>query len=231
MLTEIQKSEILEKVYKFLESDQKPLEKYPGVTKILGATKDDTFLIQWRERIGDEEADRIVEESKKIGTSLDSLVMQYLDKEKKFLQEEYVNEPGYDLFRQLKQPLTRVEPIALQMKVWSDKLKVMGFLDILAFMDGELTLIDIKNTKKTKKRAYVEDYFLQCTMYCMMLHDLLGIEVKRIALLIADRSNTVPQIFVERTSTYVRQAIRRVHEYHGSFGSNFQSGKSGATPD
>lgn len=210
--------EIIQKIKAFESSGLEPREKYPGATRVLSATKDDTFLKEWRKRIGDEEADRILNESLEIGTSLDRIVMESFNPD--FNQDAYSKEKGFDLYRQLKAPLKRIQPISLQMKVWSDRLKVMGFLDIIGFLDGELTLIDIKNTRNTKKREYVKDYFLQCTLYSMMIYDLLGIEVKQIALLIADRSNTVPQIFIERTKDYVREALDRVAFYNNTRSTN-----------
>lgn len=186
-------------------------EKYPGVTTVLGKTKDDTFLLEWRKRIGDAEADRIVKESQRIGTSLDTLVQMSFDDN--FEQATHQHEAGYDLYRQLKKDLRRVDPYALQLKVWSDRLRVMGYLDIVGTFDGVCSIIDIKNTRTTKKREYVEDYFLQCTLYSMCIHDLLGLEIKQLVLLIADRSSTQPQVFIERTNKYVPQALRRIRQY------------------
>lgn len=215
---DLTKQDVIQRVKEFECLGLSPEQKYPGVTRILGGTKDMTGLIAWRNRVGDEEADRILKESQSIGTSLDKLVMKCFESD--FNQDDHKDEPGFDLYRQLKAPLKKVEPISLQLKVWSDKLKVMGYLDILGFYDGDLTLMDVKNTKTTKNREYVEDYFLQCTLYSLMLYDLLGIEVKQIALLMADRSSTVPQIFVERTSKYVREAVRRVNAYYRQLESN-----------
>lgn len=205
---------VVQSIHDFIDSGRQPQNKYPGVTRVLSGTKDESGLLEWRKRVGEEEAERILRESHVIGTSLDRLVMSSFDES--FVQEDYKDEPGYDLYRQLKAPLLKVDPIALQLKVWSDKLRVMGYLDIIGFYDGVLTLIDVKNTRTTKQRKYVEDYFLQCTLYCMMLYDLLGIEVKQIGLLIADRSNTAPQIFIERTKDHVREALHRVAQYHAA---------------
>ena len=195
-----------------LEAGRSPPARYPGVTKILSGTGDKTFLVEWRKRIGDAEADRILAESHKIGTSLDMLVQLSFDDN--FEQATHQHEAGYDLYRQLKKELRKVDPIALQLKVWSERLKVMGYLDIVGFYDGVLSIIDIKNTRTSKKREHVEDYFLQCALYAMCIHDLLGLEIKQLVLLVADRSTTRPQVFVERTKNYVSEAIRRTRMYH-----------------
>ena len=205
--------EVKEKVEAFLTSGKEPATKYPGVTRVLDGTADKSGLLEWRQRVGEAEADRIVRESCEIGTSLDLLVQRHFT-EVGFKQENYQSETGYDLYRQLKKPLASVEPLALQLKVWSDRLRVMGYLDVLGYYNNELSVMDVKNTRTTKRKEYVEDYFLQTTMYCLCLYDLLGIEVKQIVLLIADRSNTVPQIFIERTKNYVKTSIQRIKQYH-----------------
>lgn len=209
----MEKVEVYQRVSDFLKEKREPSTKYPGVTRILSATQDESGLLEWRQRVGEVEADRIVKESCAIGNSLDTLVQKHFT-EDNFKQENYKSETGYDLYRQLKKPMARVEPLALQMKVWSDRLRVMGYLDILGWYDGVLSVMDVKNTRTTKKKEYVEDYFLQTSIYCLCLYDLLGIEIKQIVLLIADRSNTVPQIFIERTKNHVKTSIHRIKEYY-----------------
>lgn len=214
-MSEDTKLHVVQSIHEFmdrLESGLKPPERYPGVTKILGGSGDKTFLIEWRKRIGDAEADRILNESLKIGTSLDTLVQ--LSFNDNFEQATHQHEAGYGLYKQLKPELRKVDPISLQLKVWSEKLKVMGYLDIVGYYDGVLSIIDIKNTRTSKRREYVDDYFLQCALYAMCIHDLLGIEIKQLVLLIGDRSTTQPQVFIERTKNYVCEAVRRTHLYY-----------------
>jgi hypothetical protein len=196
-----------------LEAGRKPPERYPGVTKVLGGTSDKSFLIEWRNRIGEAEADRILSESYRIGNSLDKLVQLSFDDT--FEQATHEQEAGFGLYKQLKKELQKVDPICLQLKVWSERLKVMGYLDIVGYYDGVLSLIDIKNTRTSKRREHVEDYFLQCALYSMCIHDLLGIEIKQLVLLVGDRSASRPQVFVDRTKNYVCEAVRRAINYHG----------------
>ena len=58
--------------------------RLPSVTTILGRTKDQQFLKDWKEKVGEAEADRIKKLSSKRGTSMH-----------KFL-EHYVLGSGYD---------------------------------------------------------------------------------------------------------------------------------------
>lgn len=209
------KLHIVQSIHAFmdeLEAGRKPPERYPGVTKILSGTSDQSGLIEWRKRVGDAEAQRILNESLKIGTSLDKLVQLSFDDN--FEQATHQHEAGYGLYLQLKTHLAKVDPVALQLKVWSERLKVMGYLDIVGWYDGVLSIIDVKNTRTSKRREYVDDYFLQCALYSMCIHDLLGIDIKQLVLLVGDRSNTQSQVFIERTKNYVHEAISRARLYH-----------------
>jgi len=185
---------------------------YAGVTKVLDKTSDKTFLEEWRKRVGDEEADRIIKESQDIGNSLDGLILESLKDD--FVEKDYLGEQGFYLFKQLSNSLRKIKPIALQLKIWSEKYKIMWFLDCLGYYNGELSLIDFKNSRRKKLPDHYHNYLLQCTMYCIILKVLLDIEVKQIVLLIGVRDSASPQIVVERTKDYVKEAYNRIVQYN-----------------
>lgn len=191
---------------------------YPGVTKILSATSDDSGIEAWRQMVGEEEADRILKESQEIGNSLDDLLLKSFLPD--FDKNQYRREIGYYLYVQLSMSLRKIKPIALQLKIWSEDLKVMGYLDCLGYYDGELSLIDFKNTRKIKKPEHYHNYLLQCTIYCLILKKLLGIEVKQVVLLMGVRDSVAPQIVKERTKNYVKEAYGRIIQYHAINDSN-----------
>src|SRR5574344_107252 len=185
---------------------------YAGVTKVLDKTSDKTFLEEWRKRVGYEEADRIIKESQDIGNSLDGLILESFKDD--FVEKDYLGEQGFYLFKQLSNSLRKIKPIALQLKIWSEKYKIMGYLDCLGYYNGELSLIDFKNSRRKKLPDHYHNYLLQCTMYCIILKVLLNIEVKQIVLLIGVRDSASPQIVVERTKNYVKEAYSRIVQYN-----------------
>lgn len=185
---------------------------YAGVTKVLDKTSDKTFLEEWRARVGDEEADRIIKESQDIGNSLDGLILESF--KEGFQEKDYLGEEGFYLFKQLSNSLRKIKPVALQLKIWSDKYKIMGYLDCLGYYNGELSLIDFKNSRRKKLPDHYHNYLLQCTLYCIILKVLLNIEVKQIVLLIGVRDSASPQIVIERTKDYVKEAYNRIIEYN-----------------
>ena len=193
-----------------------PLTKYPGVTRTLSGTKDYTGINAWRDRVGHDVADAIVEESKSIGNSLDNMFnrsLQYSD----FDPEAHRQETGYALWKQLAPKLEKIVPIAVQQKVWSDHLKVLGYIDCLGYYDGVLSLIDCKNSRSEKNDVTMYDYHLQCTAYSMCLYDMFGLEVKQNVLLIARRDFVVPQVSIQPNAEFVAPVIKRIRDYHSQF--------------
>lgn len=205
-------TEYHQKIKSFVDSKLDMPEKYRGVTKMLSSTKDQSGLDAWRLAVGEEEAQRIVDESIAIGKSLDKILLNHFLPD--FNIDDYKDEPGLFLYKRLKPFLKKVDPIALQLKLWSNHLKTMGYLDCIGFYDGVISMIDFKNAKKEKTEEQLEDYFLQCTLYCIMLYELLGIKIDQIVLIIAVRNSSYPHIIRRSIKNYVKEAIARVRTYH-----------------
>ena len=205
-------TEIIKKVHAFMESGRAPAAKYASVSKIIAGTSDQSGLLLWRKRVGEAEADRISKESAALGTSLHTILENHFSDG--FSEEAWESEIGFYLYKRLIEKLKLLDPIALELKVWSDLLRVNGRLDCLGFYDGVLSIVDFKNSLKPKEDQYLEGYYIQATLYAMMLYDLLGIEVKQIVLLVALRNSPTPQVFVRRTNQYARLAYARVAMYY-----------------
>lgn len=189
------------------------LMKYPGVTRVLSGTKDMSGLDAWRARVGEVEADRIIKESQDIGTSLDTLFNNSLE-HPDFDISMHKGELGYKLWFQLRSHLSKIVPIAVQMKVWNNELRYMGYLDCLGIYKGEIVIIDCKNSKREKTEEYLEDYYLQCTAYAMAIYKMYGIKVKKLMLMIARRDSSFPQIVVKPIGEYIPRVIERSKRYH-----------------
>ena len=114
--------EISQKLQKFYSENPYGERRYPGVTRVLSETKseeDKKFLEEWRARVGEAEADRILKESMDIGNSLDAMIEDYLTKPNMDLQL-YFKESGMKLFYQLKFGLDKIKPIGTQIHLYSD---------------------------------------------------------------------------------------------------------------
>lgn len=196
-----------------METWEEPATRLPGVTRFLSGTKDMTGLDAWRKRLGDEEADRILKESKDIGTSLDTLFNDSLLLSD-FNIEDHKDELGYKLWKQLTPYLGKVVPVGVQLKVWNTHLGYMGYLDCLGIYDGKLCIIDCKNSKREKTEEYLEDYYLQCTAYALAIFKMFGIKVHELVLMIARRDSPFPQIIRKPIAPYIPRVLERAKRYH-----------------
>jgi len=188
---------------------------YPSATTILSILPKD-HLIEWRKRIGDEEADKIVRIAASRGTKFHDACERYLKNE--------LDQVGYlSLMPDAKQLLISVRPefdkhigkiYCLEQALYSDRLRIAGRVDCVAEWDGVLSIIDFKNSLKPKSENHIWNYFSQCTMYACMATELTKRPVKQIVVAVGIVDEPKPQIFVKRTSEYLEDTIKLIKKYH-----------------
>ena len=144
--------------------------RLPSVTTILARTKDQTYLTNWKNKVGKEKAESIKNLSSKRGTSMH-----------KFL-ESYIQGVGYD----------DLTPIGCEAKPMAQKIidvgltpveevygsEIMlhypglyaGSTDLVCLHNGLETIVDFKQSNRPKKEEWIEDYYLQIAAYAMA-HD------------------------------------------------------------
>ena len=144
--------------------------RLPSVTTVLGQTKNQQFLKDWKDRVGKEEAERIKNLSSRRGTAMH-----------KFL-ENHIQGIGYD----------DLTPIGCEAKPMAEKIIEKGFesveeyygsevmlhypglfagsTDLICLHDGLETVVDFKQSNRPKKKEWIEDYYIQVAAYAMA-HD------------------------------------------------------------
>ena len=144
--------------------------RLPSVTTILGATKDQQFLKEWKAKVGETEADRIKNLSSRRGTSMH-----------KFL-EHYVQGTGYDDLTEIGQKakamaekvidvgLTPVEEIyGSEVTLYYPGLYA-GSTDLVCVHNGKDSIVDFKQSNRPKREDWIDDYKMQIAAYAMA-HD------------------------------------------------------------
>ena len=144
--------------------------RLPSVTTILGATKDQQFLKDWKAKVGEKEAERIKNHSSRRGTSMH-----------KFL-ESYVTGVGYDDLTELGQEAKPMAEKVIEIglapveEYYGSEVTLYypglyaGSTDLVCNHNGLETIVDFKQSNKPKKKEWVEDYYLQIAAYAMA-HD------------------------------------------------------------
>jgi len=203
----------------YLDSNNKPV---PSVTTVLsGTSKSKDGLIQWRNRIGEEEAERIIKQSTDIGTAVHEAI------------ENYLNGKSWDNFEDTHDQLLAQKISAKFIKdglkgitdIWGLEVGLLldnlyaGTADCVGEFEGTPTLIDFKTAKKIKKREWIEDYFLQGCAYANAHNVMFGTKIEQIVILMVDRS-AIFQEFIVRPTEFnflTRKWKNRLIEFNNKY--------------
>ena len=153
--------------------------RLPSVTTILAKTKDQTYLTNWKNKVGHEKAESIKNISSQRGTAMH-----------KFL-ESHIQGTGYD----------DLTPIGCEAKPMAQKVIEMGLesveeyygsevmlhypglyagsTDLVCVHNGLETIVDFKQANRPKKEEWVDDYYLQIAAYAMAHDAYYGSEIRQ----------------------------------------------------
>jgi len=187
---------------------------YPSVTTILSYSTDKTYLIEWRKRVGEEQANRIVKKSSGRGTKLHSICEKYLLNELNDMKIRMLMPDIKDFFLQLRPHIDENigNVYGLEQALYSDRLRMAGRTDCIAEWNGKLSIVDYKNSIKEKKESSIQNYFIQCTAYAEMFEERTKLPIEQIVVAIANEEG-IPQIFVREKSKYITDLNRYIGNY------------------
>ena len=180
--------------------------KYPSVTTITSQYNKQSIM-EWRKRVGEEEANRISSKAAGRGTRVHTMCENYLNNQEDYLQKQMPD--AIVMFKTL-QPLLNeyVNNIhALEVPLYSDYLRTAGRVDCIAEFDGAISVIDFKTSSKPKEDKWIENYYMQCSAYAVMFEERTGIPVSRIVVMIAVDGEKA-QIFVKKRNDYIDEFIK-----------------------
>ena len=172
--------------------------KLPSVTTILGQTGDKTGLTEWRERVGNQEADRISSEAAGLGT----LVHKHLECE---LRGE-LRPTGNNMVRKLAREMAdqvinrafhKIQEVwALETALYFPELYA-GTADVIGVYNNEPAIMDFKTARKMKKEEWIQDYRLQLSAYALAHNELFGTNIKKGVIFMVDRNYSFSEFSIE----------------------------------
>ena len=188
--------------------------KYPSVTTVLSEMSDKTAIMEGRKRVGEEEANRVSGRATRRGTAVHSLLEKFvLNEEIDFSDTMPLNKTMYNqIAKHLEQHVDDVR--SSEGQLFSHKLKIAGSVDLVASYKGEPAIIDFKTSTKPKRKEWIENYFLQATMYSYMLYEMTGLYHPKLVIAIALEEDSGPQIFEEHASNWIEKAMKMCQEFH-----------------
>ncbi len=190
--------------------------KYPSVTTMLGHFTSQGIM-EWRRRVGVEEANRITRQASTRGTAFHKVCEKYLLNE----QMEFKTPLQKQLFINTKPYLENIGEIQLiEGKLFSHHLRLAGTVDCVGDYEKKLSVIDFKSASRAKPKEYIEDYFMQCTAYAIMYEELLQIPVSQIVVIIAVEGEE-SQVFVEKRDNYAKKLLTQRDNYEKITGRSY----------
>ena len=196
----------------------------PSVTTILSKTRpfEKTQKLQeWRNRVGNEEAEKITKEASNVGTIMHNLLESWI------LQTDY--EPGNNMIHT--QAKTMADTIKENIKndiseIWGSEVNLYcpelyaGTADLVGIWKDKPAIMDFKQTNKPKKRDWIDDYFLQAAAYSLAHDELYDTEINSCAIFMCSR-NFEFQLFESSGSDFEYwkdEWVKRVEQYYKKFG-------------
>jgi len=190
--------------------------RLPSVTTILGRTKDQKFLQDWKKKVGEKEAERIKTASATRGTSMH----KYL--------ENYVLGKGYedltDLGQETKRMAEKVIEVGLapvseyfgsEVTLYYPGLYA-GSTDLVGIHNGKETVIDFKQSNRPKKEEWIGDYKLQAGAYAMAHDQVHGSKIQQCVIMVCTPDLYYQEFKIDGAN--LRRAkhdfLRRLDQYH-----------------
>tara|TARA_R100000664_G_C2744823_1_gene132731 strand:- start:921 stop:1592 length:672 start_codon:yes stop_codon:yes gene_type:complete len=196
--------------------------KVPSVTTILKKTqpkeKQDS-LKKWRERVGEEEAEKIRDNAAAVGTALHKCLEKYILEEGnlKYFDDTPVGRQAREMANIIiGRSFFNID------EVWGCEVHLAGenyagTTDAVGIFDGEPAIIDFKQTNKPKKEEWIEDYYLQLSAYAMAHNYMFSTNISQGYILMCSRDGYFQQFHLtpEMFSTYCDKWKKRLEIYYG----------------
>lgn len=190
--------------------------EYWSMTTMLGKTEEDSgWLEEWRARLGAEAADIESQRCRDRGEGIHLGAELYISNQPLSKCLEAAGQYRR-LFNQIRMALDSniTKVYAIELPVFSKKLKVGGRLDLLAEWRGELALIDHKGSNSFKTESQTEEYRHQLCGYSLIVEEMYGLKPKRLINIIANEKSLTPTIMITERKNVLADFAKRINKFH-----------------
>jgi genome maintenance exonuclease 1 len=194
-------------------------QRYPSVTTVL-AEKGKQGIMEWRNRVGVDQANAIARKAAGRGTNIHTAVERYLNNESPWVPGKTINPLHYELFHVIEPLLKMIDNIHCQeTRMFSHHLRMAGTVDCIAEFNGKLSVIDFKTSNKPKKPEWITSYFMQCAAYAIMYEELTGIPIQQLVVLVAVEETGDNQLFIEKRDIWAPELLQWRDNYEKVYAS------------
>ena len=194
-------------------------EKLPSVTTILSAVPDQSkqiALARWRERVGEDEAERIKNEAAVRGTIMHRILEGEMTGKRHADLTPTGQEAGI-----LAQAIIDYGFLKNLDEVWGNEVMLAydglyaGTADVIGVYKGQECIIDFKQSNNPKKKQQCEDYFNQAAAYAMAHNDMYGTKIQSGMILVSVMGGEIQEFWLKPDEFKARchNWLRKVDEY------------------
>jgi len=190
--------------------------RLPSVTTVLGATKNQDFIKKWKEKVGEQEADRIKNHSSNRGTCMH-----------KFLEHYVLGTGCVDLtsIGQEARPMAdKIIEIGLAPveEIYGSEVTLhypglyAGSTDLVCLHNGMETIVDFKQSNRPKREEWIEDYYMQIAAYAMAHDYVYGSKIKQGVIMVCTPDLYYQEFKTEDASLrrWKHKCLKRLYMYN-----------------
>lgn len=179
---------------------------------------DDGAIGDWKKRVGEEEAERIVSDAATRGSRFHEICEWYIRDE----MAGKIIEPRHGaLFNRARPHINKFsEIVAVEYPLFSDRVQAAGTVDLVGTISQKFTIGDFKSaryagigTKWGKKKIF--KYLLQTAFYGLMWEERYGQTPEQACIIMASEYDSACQCIIEPIGPFMREAKRVSLAYRG----------------
>ena len=188
-------------------------QNYRSITTVL-ANHNKQAILEWRNKVGEERADKISKKAANRGTKVHLVCEKYIDNELTDFKMATMMPDIKELFLNIKPIIDENlgDVYTQEQALYSHQLKVAGRVDLIGIWNGKLSVIDFKTSTKLKEESHIQNYFMQCTAYALMFSELTGMWIDDIVVLIATEEGGT-QVFERQIHDYQKPLMQYIDKY------------------
>ena len=195
-------------------------ENLPSVTTILKATESEekkAKLAEWKERVGQKQAEIISKEASSRGSSMHDYLEKFLlgklnmnllgDNTREKMMADQIIENG------IRNKLN---------EIWGCEVtlyypgKYAGAADCVGVYENKETIIDFKQSNKPKKDEWIDDYYLQCAAYSLAHNKVYASNITQVVILMCTKDYIFQRFIIEgqRLIDYQNLFLQKVEQFY-----------------
>lgn len=168
--------------------------RVPSVTTILSATKDMSFLKEWKEKIGEDRAKTIVDRSINYGNKVHENLEFYIKENRPAEGNPFAKHMTKQI---ITKGLSKVDEIwGCEVKMFAEGIYA-GTTDAVGIHEGSPAIIDFKNARSRRKEEWVSDYKYQVVAYALAHNEMFGTDIRKGVVMLATQDGYYQEWIIE----------------------------------